>query len=177
MNSTRFALPLVALALVSATASAQLKVPRTGAPSSAATLAAPAPAGATAEAATAPAAPADDHAADKTAAETAALGWLLLLDRRDWGTAWEAATQVFRTQVPIGTWMDAIPQVRDPLGALVERAPQEAIYKTTMPGRPDGHYVTVLFVSQFANKPDVQEVVTTVQGPDGKWRVTGYSPR
>ncbi|MBX3657638.1 MAG: DUF4019 domain-containing protein [Ramlibacter sp.] len=175
MTSIRSVLTLAALALTCATASAQLKAPRNAAPSSKPAAAAPAPAPTEANADPAPTA--DEHAADKTAAETVALGWLLLLDRRDWGSAWQSATQAFRTQVPIGTWMDAIPQVRDPLGALVEREPREAIYKTTMPGRPDGQYVTVLFVSQFANKPEVQEVVTTVRDADGKWRVMGYSPR
>ena len=55
------------------------------------------------------------------------------------------------------------------------REPAEAVYKTSLAGRPDGDYVSVIFVSKFDNKPKVQETVTTVREPDGRWRVTGYT--
>ena len=112
----------------------------------------------------------------ETAGKNAAQGWLLLLDRQDWGTAWDASSAVFRQTVPLGAWMDAIPKVRQPYGALVERQPVEAIYKTSLPGRPDGQYVTVMFASQYKNQ-NVHEVVTTVRESDGRWRVTGYNPQ
>ena len=44
------------------------------------------------------------------------------------------------------------------------------------PGRPPGEYVSVIFLSKFQNK-ELQELVTTVLEPDGRWRVTGYSTR
>src|SRR4051794_14950090 len=69
------------------------------------------------QAAPAPSAPADPAVAQKEAdARLAAQGWLLLLDRRDWGRSWETTSAVFRGMVPLGTWMDAVPKVRDPLG-------------------------------------------------------------
>lgn len=163
---------VIACALGAATAAAQLKAPRSGGPSlSAPPVSAPAPATAGAPAA------ADDTAQKENAGQLAALGWLLLLDRRDWGTAWESASQVFRTQVPIGTWMDAVPKVREPFGPLTGRDPLEIAYKTELPGRPAGDYVTVVFASKFANRPDTQEIVTTARDSDGKWRVLGYSTR
>jgi hypothetical protein len=108
------------------------------------------------------------------AGKNAAQGWLMLLDRKDWGTAWDASSGVFRQNVPLGTWMDNIPKLRDPLGALVERSPGEPIYTNRLPGRPDGDYVTISFRTKFANKPQVVEMVTTVRESDGRWRVTGY---
>ena len=112
----------------------------------------------------------------ENAGRLAAQGWLALLDRQDWGTAWDASSAVFRQTVPLGNWMDAIPKVRQPFGPLVERLPGEAIYKTSLPGRPDGQYVTVMFLSQYKNQK-VQELITTVREGDGRWRVTGYSPK
>ncbi len=100
-----------------------------------------------------------------------------MLDRRDWGTAWEASSAVFRTQVPIAAWMDAIPKLREPLGVLSEREPLEVAFKTALAGRPDGNYVSVAFASKFSNKPDTQEIVTTALEADGRWRVIGYSTR
>lgn len=112
---------------------------------------------------------------DKEAAGSlAAQGWLVLLDRKDWGRAWETTGSAFRAKVPLGTWMDAIPKVREPFGALVERKPVETAFKTSLQGQPDGEYVTVVFATKFANR-EVAEVVTTVHDADGKWHVTGYS--
>jgi hypothetical protein len=112
---------------------------------------------------------------EKEAAGTlAAQGWLLLLDRRDWGRAWETSSAVFRKNVPLGSWMDGISKVREPFGALVERIPAESTHKTSLEGQPAGDYVSIVFVSKFADR-EVQEIVTTVREPDGKWRVTGYS--
>ena len=110
----------------------------------------------------------------EAAGKNAAQGWLMLLDRKDWGTAWDASSGVFRSSVPLGTWMDNIPKLRDPFGALQERSPGEPIYTNHLPGRPDGDYVTISFRSKFANKPEVVEMVTTVRESDGRWRVTGY---
>jgi Protein of unknown function (DUF4019) len=110
----------------------------------------------------------------EAAGKNAAQGWLMLLDRKDWGTAWDASSGVFRQNVPLGTWMDNVPKLREPFGALVERSPGEPIYTNRLPGRPDGDYVTISFVSKFANKPQVLEMVTTVRESDGRWRVTGY---
>jgi hypothetical protein len=174
---------LVALActLAAATASAQLRLPGNSSSGGAPSLGAPpAPVPARAAPAAAPAAqaPASGETAQKeNAGQLAALGWLLLLDRKDWGTAWESSSQVFRTQVPIGTWMDAIPKVREPFGPLTGRDPLEIAYKTELPGRPAGDYVTVVFASKFANRPDTQEIVTTARDSDGRWRVLGYSTR
>ena len=166
----------IACTLAAAGAGAQLRMPGNsgGGPSLAAPpVAVPAPA-----ATPAPEAPAADETTQKeNAGRLAALGWLMLLDRRDWGTAWENSSQVFRTQVPIAAWMDAIPKVREPLGPLAGRDPVETAYKTALPGRPAGDYVTVVFASNFANKPGLQEIVTTARDTDGRWRVLGYSTR
>jgi uncharacterized protein DUF4019 len=124
----------------------------------------------------APAAAAADNAEKEAAGKLAAAGWLVLLDRRDWGRAWETSSSVFRGAVPLPTWMDGIPKVREAFGAFVERKPVESAYKTSLEGRPKGEYVTVIFVSKF-DKRELEEVVTTVRDADGKWRVTGYSTR
>lgn len=160
---------LLAAALCAATtAQAQLKPPAQPKPAApaAAAPAAPAPAAA-------PAASANPEA--EKAGQMAAQAWLMLLDRKDWGTAWDASSAMFRQAVPLPNWMDAVPKVREPFGVLVERQPVEAVYKTSLPGRPDGHYVSVMFSSKF-DKQVVREVVTTVREPDGRWRVTGYNP-
>ena len=120
-----------------------------------------------------PASPAGNDERE-AAGRLAAQGWLVLLDRKDWGRAWETTGSVFRSKVPLGAWMDAIPKRREPLGTLVERTPVETVFKTSLQGQPDGEYVTVVFQTKFSNS-EVAEVVTLVHERDGKWRVTGYS--
>ncbi|HSV35890.1 MAG TPA: DUF4019 domain-containing protein [Ramlibacter sp.] len=164
--SCHWLLPIAAV-LYTTTAAAQLKPPRAATPAATPAASAAAPA----------AVPANNANAEKEAAgKLAAAGWLVLLDRRDWGTAWETASAVFRNSVPLPTWMDGIPKVREPFGAFIERAAADSVYKTTLEGRPQGEYVSVIFTSKFEKK-ELQEVITTVREPDGKWRVTGYSTR
>jgi hypothetical protein len=163
---------LLAVALAGA-AQAQTRPARPAPAPAPAAAPSPAPA---APAAQGPAAP-SPHAEQEQAGQLAAHGWLSLLDRRDWGTAWDASSAVFRQNVPLPAWMDGIPKVRAPLGALVERKMADVGYRTTLPGRPDGEYVTVIFMSKFDKKEQVEEMVTTVRDTDGRWRVTGYQTK
>ncbi len=125
----------------------------------------------------APAAVAPAELAKQAEGQLAAAGWLSMLDRGNWGGAYEASSQLFRNMVPIGAWMDGIPGVRAPFGAFQGRTASTVAYKTSLAGRPDGEYVTAVFDSQFADKKEVEEVVTTVREADGQWRVIGYQPR
>lgn len=183
MNNRHLLLPLTLAGLMAATAaSAQLKPPGSagaaGGTGLAGSRSAPAPSAPAASPAASDAPANGPKTAEmEKAAELAAMGWLLLLDRKDWGTAWDTSAAVFRGAVPLPTWMDGAPKARAPLGKLVERKPADAVYKRQLQGRPDGDYVTIIFNSKFDQKPDTQEVVTTVREPDGKWRVTGYSTR
>ena len=170
--SRSLAIALLA-AVAAASASAQLK-PKAG--TGLAAPAAPAAAPAAKQSAPAPSAQITGNAAKEAEGKLAAAGWLVLLDRRDWGTAWETSAGMFRTTVPLSAWMDGIPKVREPLGRFVERTPGESVYKTTLEGRPDGEYVSVIFDTKFDGK-EVEEIVTTVRDTDGRWRVTGYSVR
>jgi hypothetical protein len=173
MKLSHAAIACLAAALFATAASAQLK-PRAGTGLSMPASPASSPAR---PAAAGDAARSDNANAEKEkAGALAAAGWLVLLDRRDWGTAWETSSSVFRSTVPLSAWMEAIPKVREPLGDFVERTQVNAMYKTTLQGRPDGEYVSVIFDSKFSKK-QVHEIVTTVRDADGKWRVTGYSPR
>jgi Protein of unknown function (DUF4019) len=161
---------LLAVAL-SLPAAAQLKLPGAGASPGT-------PAGGAAPAASAPKAAAASGTEEKEkAGQLAAAGWLTLLDRRDWGTAWETSASMFRNAVPLANWMEGAPKARADFGALVDRAPATVAYKDRLERMPPGDYVTVIFVSKFEKRGEVQELVTTVREPDGRWRVTGYSTR
>ena len=127
-----------------------------------------------------PAAAAPDDktiAAYQNVAQAAALVWLTQLDRGMWGEAWDQSSRVFRSNVSLGTWMDAVPKSRGALGAAKDRKVGDIIFKTELVGQPTGLYVSILFVSEFPGKEPMDEIVTTVREADGRWRVTGYSTR
>ena len=177
MNRTLIACGAVLAATLGLPAAAQLKLPSdSGKPS----LAKPAPAPAAAPA-SAPAAGANASAnaneEKQKAGQLAAAGWLTLLDRRDWGTAWETSAATFRKAVPLASWLEGAPKARADFGALQERSPAAVAYKDRLDRMPPGDYVTVVFASKFAQRGDVEETVTTVREPDGRWRVMGYSTR
>jgi nucleoid-associated protein YgaU len=175
MKAFQPTLLVLTAALLAGAALAQTRpaAPRAATPAPAKPAAAAAPAAAPAAAEREPTAEEKEKAA---AATLAASGWLFLLDRRDWGRAWETSAAMFRATVPLAAWMDGIPKARD-VGNFVEREPDEAVYRTKLEGRPDGDYVTVIYSSKFTGKEDLVEIVTTVREADGKWRVTGYSTR
>lgn len=167
--SQRRTLLALGLAACAVAAQAQLRAPAGAAPAPAAPAARPA-------SGTAPSLTEGviSNPEFEKAGAMAAHAWLLLLDRKDWGSAWDASSQLFRKNVPLGTWMDNIPKLRDPFGAFVEREPVRAFYKKTLSGHPAGDYVTAVFVTQFAGKKEVVETVATMRDSDGRWRVTGY---
>jgi hypothetical protein len=167
--SRRRTLLAVGLAACALPAQAQVRAPGNAAP-------APARPAASAAASTLPDGVISNPEFEK-AGEMSAHAWLLLLDRKDWGSAWDVTSNVFRQAVPLPSWMDNIPKVREPFGAFVERRPVEVVYKRSVAGLPPGDYVTAVFLTQFAGKKDVLEAVTTMRDRDGRWRVTGYNPQ
>lgn len=161
----RFA-PAVVASCIGLAAHAQLKLP-----------ASPGTTPATAQVAS-PGRAADAKTIEKLAAgQSAASAWLQQLDAGQWKAAWDTSSPVFRSAVPLAQWLEGVPKLRQPLGAVGGRQIADVAYKTTLPGRPDGDYVSVVFSTAFANKPDAEEVISTVRESDGTWRVTGYSAR
>jgi hypothetical protein len=70
-------------------------------------------------------------------------------------------------------WVDGLPATRKPFGAMKSRKFEIAVYKTSLPGAPDGEYVTLRFISTFEKKGQAEELLTLVL-ENGVWRTTGY---
>jgi hypothetical protein len=124
---------------------------------------------------TAPLPPPSDPVADakKEAASKVAAEWLKLIDMADYGKAWDECSPLFREKVTRQQWVDGIPKNRAEFGKFNTRKVFGAVYRNTMPGAPDGDYVTVRFVSDFEKNPAAEELVTmTYQA--GAWRPLGY---
>ena len=119
--------------------------------------------------------PASDPTAalKELAAQAAAEKWLGLLDRGEYGKAWDECAKLFRDRVARQQWVESLPTTRAAFGAVKGRKVELASYKTSIPGAPDGQYVTVRFRTAFESKENAEEQVTLIL-EDGLWRPTGY---
>ena len=125
-----------------------------------------------------PASPAEEvkteaQSLKEIAARLAAQEWLAIVDSGDYGKAWERSARRFRGAVTKEQWAESLPKTRGALGAMKSRRPELASYKSSLPGMPDGDYVTVRFATNFEKKDDAREMVTLVF-EDGTWRPLGY---
>ena len=106
-------------------------------------------------------------------AEEAALAWLLLVDAGQYKASWKEAASLFREQVSVKQWSQAVSAARKPFGKLKSRQLKDATYATSLPGAPDGEYVVLQFEAVYEHKASAIETVTPMQD-DGNWRVSGY---
>jgi hypothetical protein len=153
---------LVLALCVAGTAQAQLKPP---AEPKAAPEAPTAPAAATMSD---PVAEAKQEAAAKIATE-----WLKLIDKAEYGKAWDECSSLFQQKVTRQQWVDGIPKNRAEYGKFKARKLDGTAYRNSLPGAPDGDYVTVHYISDFEKNPAADELVTLVH-QDGTWRPIGY---
>ena len=108
------------------------------------------------------------------AAVIAAEKWTALVDNGQYAASWKEAATFFRNAIQHAQWEQAAQAVRKPLGKLVSRKVKTSVYKTTLPGAPDGEYVVIQFETSFENKKVAIETVTPMMDKDGQWRVSGY---
>jgi opacity protein-like surface antigen len=117
---------------------------------------------------------AQDQTAKKESAKHAALSWLALVDRGDYGASWQEASSFFQSKISKADWETALKQVRTPLGAAGSRTLLVAEFQTDLPGAPKGEYVVIQYKTEFAGSRQLVETITPMLDKDGKWRVSGY---
>ncbi|MGA3280727.1 MAG: DUF4019 domain-containing protein [Smithella sp.] len=107
-------------------------------------------------------------------AVSAARNWLNLVDAGEYSKRWQEAAGYFKNAVQQDQWEQMIKSVRMPLGKMISRKLKTSVYKTTLPGAPDGQYVVIQFETSFQNKESAIETVTPMFDKDGRWTVSGY---
>ena len=113
-------------------------------------------------------------AGKETAAVSAAEKWLAAIDAGQYAASWNEAAEFFKNAVKPEQWEQSMQAARKPLGKLLSRKVQTKIYRTSLPGAPDGEYVLIKFETSFENKNKAIETVTPMMDKDGTWRVSGY---
>jgi hypothetical protein len=108
------------------------------------------------------------------AATTAAESWLALVDAAKYRESWQAAAPLLQSAISAEDWSSAAGKARAPFGKLLSRQVRSAVYRTALPGAPQGKFVIIQFDSAFEQKASAVETVTPMQGEDGSWKVSGY---
>jgi hypothetical protein len=122
-----------------------------------------------------PDAPTAEQSEKAEAAKQAAEDWLVYVDESEYTKSYEEASEMLQEQVTSERWAQGLLGVESQAGALNERTLQGARYTTQLPNAPEGEYVVVQYVSDFA-KTQAQEVVLMMRENDA-WKVAGYFVR
>jgi|GEM_PF-373743 len=119
----------------------------------------------------------DEAAFAKDTAIAAMNTWLADVDAGDYGRSWDTASSLFQKALARDAWIQALNQVRKPLGTASSRRLLGAQLATKLPsptGPLEGEFVIAQFSTSFENAPKVVETVTFSKSPDGSWNCAGY---
>jgi hypothetical protein len=119
----------------------------------------------------------DANGQEAVAAATAATDrWLAMLDAGKFGESWNSAAEVFRLAVTEAEWAVDLDGMRTRLGKATMREVKAAKFSTTLRGATlTGEYVTISYLTKFANAPIAMETLVVSKESDGEWRIAGYN--
>ena len=106
-------------------------------------------------------------------AKAAALAWLKLVDDGKYAESWRDASSYFKGMVTEQKWVEALNQVREPVGSVTKRELKAAEFAHELPRAPKGDYWVIQFVTEFEGTTAI-ETITPMLDKDGKWHVSGY---
>jgi hypothetical protein len=107
------------------------------------------------------------------ASAKAALAWVAMLDKGQYGESWEDSATLMKLTVNKDDWVRVMDKTRKPLGSVSSREVVDQRVANDPQGLPKGEYIVMFYKTAFAHKPMAYELVTLLM-EDGKWRVLTY---
>ncbi len=104
----------------------------------------------------------------------AAKAWLAVVDRGDYGRAWDEASRNLQNDLARPEWQRIMREGREAVGELVQRKLQDKRFTRSIAGAPAGSYVVIEYRTDFRKKSGVVEKITVTRETDGAWRVSAY---
>ena len=114
------------------------------------------------------------NAEKEKAAITITEKWLVLIDTGKYSESWLEANEYFRNSVKKDQWDKTVQSVRTSIGKVISRKLKTKIYKTALPGEPQGQYIIIQYATSFQNKKSATEEVVAMLDKNGRWKVSGY---
>lgn len=118
--------------------------------------------------------PTSDRAAAVAAATREAEQWVEAVDARRYADAWKQQAPAVKEGRTEHDWISEFASPREGLGKPVMRELKRAEFSTRVRGAPEGEYVTVVYLTKFANIPLASETIL-LSRENGQWMVGGYS--
>jgi hypothetical protein len=102
--------------------------------------------------------------------------WLAIVDSGKLADSWKDTAEVIKLGVTETQWVVDLDAIRVKVGKTTMRELKTAQFSTTLRGAPlTGEYVTILYLTKFANAPLAMETVVLTKEKDGEWRIAGYN--
>lgn len=111
-------------------------------------------------------------ATDDTEMESASL-WLETIDAGEYEESWKLTGSLFQDQLSTAQWVQALVQVRQPLGELEDREVSSSTLASSLPDAPDGEYRVITYASSFEHANNAIETVT-LRREGEEWLPVGY---
>ncbi len=111
-----------------------------------------------------------------SAATLASDHFLAVIDAGNFGESWKGAAEVFKLGVSQADWISDLEAIHAKLGKTTMRELKSTQFSTKLRGAPStGEYVTVSYLTKFANAPLATETLIVSKEADGEWRIAGYN--
>lgn len=109
----------------------------------------------------------------EVAARAAVEVWLALLDDSQFDQSWDNAASAVQKAISKEQWVKVLTEHRPALGKVSARVLRDTRATNTLPGAPEGRYVTVQYDTTFEHKKGI-ETITSMLDVSGQWKVSGY---
>ena len=109
---------------------------------------------------------------DTSAAKSAALKWLQVVDAKNYAESLQMSGSAFRNQLTAAQWSQAVSAARSTLGKVKERRFSSANAAKKSPKAPSGDYVVMQTQAKFEQRSAIETITVVLE--DGQWRVVGY---
>jgi hypothetical protein len=109
-----------------------------------------------------------------TEAQAAAYAWLASFDTGDGADNWLQSASIFKERVRQDDWQKRVDDQRTQFGRLKTRTLKGMEFTRQLENAPDGEYFVLRYLSTYAKKDTVVEILVPTRDRDGNWKIANY---
>ena len=109
-----------------------------------------------------------------TEAQAAANAWLASFDTGEGADNWLQSASIFKERVRQEDWQKRVDDQRTQFGRLKTRTLKGMEFTRQLENAPDGEYFVLRYLSTYAKKDTVVEILVPTRDRDGNWKIANY---
>lgn len=109
-----------------------------------------------------------------TEAQAAANTWLASFDTGEGADNWLQSASIFKERVRQEDWQKRVDDQRTQFGRLKTRTLKGMEFTRQLENAPDGEYFVLRYLSTYAKKDTVVEILVPTRDRDGNWKIANY---